>query len=506
MVKNIVIAVLAVAAVISCATLVAQAVPEREAENSVQIAARRLDDGRVEFGLRQRLGDGWSDIAFPSQRYLPVDTPVGEWRITDEIAVAATKVDIRLRDGVYVGDYHDEFLVYVDGQVYESNCGELRLDIVSDTVLFETQDAECDKWVGLATACGSAETECDLQQAMVYLWEEEQRDTYGFDEIELSLDDGQTIVDAIWRDYVGGERQPPAVVPRSRSTTSFYSSSDHTIYLSEWGRDLDTVLHEVTHAIIAAGAPLAGGHDRQYAAQILDVWQRYAPIIDIAGARLAAPEFGVDVATVTPVRASADSEADVIWSVICTEPVRSEPYCDALNGAMHVPVRSPTISGAFEPVVQDGRIDTGKWYWTQLQADASVSTSLVSEASIDERTDLVARLQIECSEDQLGALIWWQFDRGFSTSVLVRLGDEDFRRQEWTRGVGTWERNGVETRFRVAYAPNDDRFVKDLMWASSAGESFTIQVRSGADVHTATFDLDGLFETPVQPNVARCGR
>ena len=349
---------------------------------------------------------------------------------------------------------------------------------------------------------------------MIYSWEAAQRQRYGFEEIDLTLDEAQIIVDVVWHDYIGGGREPPTVGTTSRTTTSFHSSSDHSIYLSTWGRDLDTVLHETTHAIIDAGG-VGSGHDEYYAAQILDLWARYAPIIDSVGARLAAAEFGVQASGVAPVRARSSSGVDVVWSLICTEPVRSESYCEAFSGSMRTPTSPPATVGAFQPVIATGSIgqrrpsgDIGsyRWYGSRHEDDGTVKSWTVSEATIDESPDRVARLNIKCEGDELKAQVWWQINRGFATSLLVRFGEDEFTRAVWTRGMGSWDINGVSHEFLVANVSNDEQFVKDLMWAAGAGESFTMQIRSGADPLTTTFNLDGLFDTPVQPNLARCGR
>ena len=514
MFKNIVIAVLTVAVVVTGTTVLVQTQSANEAETSVQIAARRLDDGRVEFGLRQRQGAGWSEIRFPSRRYLRTDATVDEWKISDEIAVPATRVDVRIRDGAYVGDHLDEFLVYIDGQVYETNCGDLQLEIVTDNVIFTTKDKDCDDWIGLATACGSAEADCDLQQAMIYSWEAAQRDAYGFEEIELTLDEAQTIVDAVWYDYIGSGRESPTVEATSRTTTSYHSSSDHTINLSKWGRDLDTVLHETTHAIVNAGNR-GGGHDRHYAAQILDVWNRYAPVIDTAGARLAAIEFNVEIADVAPVQASRAAGVDAVWALICTEPVRSESYCDALAGGLRTPIQQPSATGIDSPVIDTGwigrsrpggTIGSYRWFGSRVEDDGTTRTWVASEAVIEEDPEHFARLNLKCQENELRAQVWWRLDRGFSSAVLVDFGEGEFVRQVWSRSEGTWTVNEVEQDFRVAHSDADEAFFKELVWASAAGRDFTMQIRSGQDTYTATFDLDGLFDTPVQPNLARCGR
>ena len=51
--------------------------------------------------------------------------------------------------------------------------------------------------------------------------------------------------------------------------------------------------------------------------------------------------------------------------------------------------------------------------------------------------------------------------------------------------------------------------IAQLAWAAQTGGRFTVEAherRNPNRSYTATFDLDGLFDTPVQPNLARCGR
>ena len=48
-------------------------------ETDVRIAVQRLNDGRVEFALQQRIGGEWSDRIKPSGRYLSVNAPTNRW-------------------------------------------------------------------------------------------------------------------------------------------------------------------------------------------------------------------------------------------------------------------------------------------------------------------------------------------------------------------------------------------------------------------------------------------
>ena len=58
-------------------------------EVEVRIAARRLEDGRIEFALQQRQGDGWSDRIAPPARFLPAEPPLGRWLVSTPVTIAA---------------------------------------------------------------------------------------------------------------------------------------------------------------------------------------------------------------------------------------------------------------------------------------------------------------------------------------------------------------------------------------------------------------------------------
>ena len=56
--------------------------------DTVRIAARRLDNGKIEFGLQQRRHDGsWGERVFPSARLFPTTASVGSWLNSSAIAL-----------------------------------------------------------------------------------------------------------------------------------------------------------------------------------------------------------------------------------------------------------------------------------------------------------------------------------------------------------------------------------------------------------------------------------
>ncbi len=68
-------------------------------ESSMRVAARRHDDGRVEFGLQQLRRDGtWSGRALPGRRIVPVDAEIDRWFAgsTQTAQIAATDVKVRI--------------------------------------------------------------------------------------------------------------------------------------------------------------------------------------------------------------------------------------------------------------------------------------------------------------------------------------------------------------------------------------------------------------------------
>ena len=59
-------------------------------EVEVRVSAKRLADGRTEFAVQQRDGNGeWSDRILPSRRLLSATPPVGRWIPSTPVSVTA---------------------------------------------------------------------------------------------------------------------------------------------------------------------------------------------------------------------------------------------------------------------------------------------------------------------------------------------------------------------------------------------------------------------------------
>ena len=67
-------------AIVVWSTLGAAGAADTVGTDEVRIQARKLSDGRIEFGLQQRTNNGqWGAEALPSGRFFPTDADVGRW-------------------------------------------------------------------------------------------------------------------------------------------------------------------------------------------------------------------------------------------------------------------------------------------------------------------------------------------------------------------------------------------------------------------------------------------
>ena len=62
------------------------------ATDTVRLVARLLENGKIEFGLQQRLHtEAWSDRIFPRARLFPADTAVGRWLVSSAITLSVSE-------------------------------------------------------------------------------------------------------------------------------------------------------------------------------------------------------------------------------------------------------------------------------------------------------------------------------------------------------------------------------------------------------------------------------
>ena len=78
----------------------------------VRITAMRHDDGRIEFALQERAGEGWSDRLLPRARFFPASGREGRWLVSTPLTVGVAEapptvtrvvdgdtVEVRMPDG-----------------------------------------------------------------------------------------------------------------------------------------------------------------------------------------------------------------------------------------------------------------------------------------------------------------------------------------------------------------------------------------------------------------------
>ena len=94
---------LVVVSVATATFAVAGASEAQVGSGEVRVVARRVDDGRVEFGLQERAGsEAWEATRFPSKRFFPVDAAVGRWLASSPLSVDSGEVRVvarRVDDG-----------------------------------------------------------------------------------------------------------------------------------------------------------------------------------------------------------------------------------------------------------------------------------------------------------------------------------------------------------------------------------------------------------------------
>ena len=62
---------------------------QSSATTDVRIAARLLENGKVEFGLQQRGPDGWGERILPTKNKFPADAEVGRWLRSTPVTITA---------------------------------------------------------------------------------------------------------------------------------------------------------------------------------------------------------------------------------------------------------------------------------------------------------------------------------------------------------------------------------------------------------------------------------
>ena len=463
----------------------------------LRIAARRLSGGGVELGLQRLRAGQWETLRQPAR---PVLTSLSRnvWRFTSTFDLPALPAHVfgELRRGASITTRDGEFDLEVDGRVFRSRCGLLDLSILTEHVLVDTATETCNDTAPLLTICPTAD--CDVQQNAVYAWESRQIGD-SLDQIRVTRSEAQAVVNAIYADFYPRGNAP---------TVSFASDQLHghadryEIVLGTNVRTLGSVVHELAHALLARTTVRDIGHGGPFTAMLLQLWERYFPIADVEAARDDAARQRIDVASRPPLQNRLTEARQVITQLFCDgrqSPARQH-MCNSASGAMSQQ-HDAEIDGQY---IGWGGDDELRWGAFDDDETGELRSYVARDSTISQ-TGSEARLSIQCDDDRLEVNVYWDVGHDLDWTIWYRINIGPVQTEDWISGWGTW--GDIEYKWTGREEAGD--LVAELAWAAQAGGSFTVQSQTRevpSETFTATFDLDGLFDTPVQPNLAHCGR
>ena len=463
----------------------------------LRVAARRLSAGGIELGVQLLVDGRWEALRQPPR---PVLTGLfrNTWNFTSTLRLPALPAHVfgELRRGASITTRDGEFELEVDGRIYRTRCGVLDLDILTEHVLVDTAGEQCHGSAPLVTICPTSD--CDVQQNAAYDWESRHTST-SLDQIDLARWEAQAVVDAIFADFF----------PRSRApTVSFNNEQSHgygsrsEIVLGTNVRNLGAVVHEVAHAIVDQANVRDAGHGAAFTAMLLYLWERYFPIADVKAARDDATREGIEIASRPPVRARHIEANRTIGELFCNQ--RTEggwtALCDAASGAM-LGSLDEEIAGLYTGWGDDG----GTRWGAYADKESGDFRSFVAMDAVIGQTGREARLSVQCESDQLEVDIYWQIEADLDRTILYRINNGSVQTEEWLSGWGSWG----DTEYKWTGREDARDLIAQLAWAAQSGGTFTVEAHERHNPnlrYTATWPLDGLFDTPVQPNLARCSR
>ena len=467
-------------------------------EQEARVLAQRLQNDQIELNLQRRVNGVWQ--APLAVGVLPVVLKSGFWTVTEAVALPRPTATITgsLRDGASIRTIGSELRVTVDGVQHTSNCGTLLLRSFSDSVLLDSYDEQCTRSVALATVCAEAAIgdACDVQRNQVYDWERAYE--LSVQDIRLTIDEAQSVIDAIYGDYFPRKRPPQVVF--SSDDQSYASYGDRTIALADWGFRLDAVIHEVGHLLVWDTDADEPGHGGAFVAVLLELWRRYAPLIDVDAARIDADLVALNVDDQAAIRPVSRAGIDAVRRIICDYPAKSAAYCRAFAGEMG----SVDVAEALGRYVGSGWRGNDLWWGARTDEETGEFRSyLALESSELVEGESVARLSIECSpDDELEFDVWWRGVAEVPGSISWRVDDGAWVNGRWeTFSGGTWG----DDSWAIHRAPDSRSFLEFIHWHASDGGSLSVRYMQGDIVRTAEFKLSGIFNTPVQTNLAQCG-
>ncbi len=459
----------------------------------LRVAARRLSTGGIELGIQRLAGGRWEALRQPIR---PVLTGLSRntWRFTSSLELPTLPAHVfgDLRRGVSIATRDGDFDIEVDGRAYRTRCGTLDLHVLAEHILVDTGAEGCHESAPLLTICPTSD--CDVQQNAAYAWESRQIGA-SLDQIEVTRSEAQTVVNAIFSDFF----------PRSRApTVSFGSEQSHghaggsEIVLGTSVRNLGAVVHELAHSLVVRANVRDVGHGGAFTAMLLYLWERYFPIADVQAARDDADRHGIEVALRPPIQTRFSEARRVIGELFCDRIDTSPELCAAATGAM-TQLPDAVFSGKY---VGGGSLPNG-WYGAGERAGVGFRSYLAVESNEPITGPSRARLSVECNtDDELEVDVWWRQAEELPSVLQYRFGDAEWIEDRWyTMSGGTWS----DDSWALHRAPDARKFLQAALWHTRNGEPFTVRYVMDGRFLTASFGTDGMFDTPVQPNLVQCG-
>ena len=461
---------------------------------TLRVAARRLSpsDG-IELGVQRLVAGQWEALRQPVRSVL-TGLSRNTWGFTSALELPALPAHVvgTLRRGASITTRDGEFDLEVDGRVYRTRCGLLKLNILAEHILVDTSTEDCHGSAPLLTICPTSD--CDAQQNAAYAWESRQVGE-SLDQIEVTRSEAQTVVNAIFADFF----------PRSRApTVSFSGEQSHghaggsEIVLGTSVRNLGAVVHELAHSLVDRANVRDAGHGGAFTAMLLYLWERYFPIADVHAARDDAERHGIEVASRPPIQTRFSEATQVIGELFCDRTDTSPELCASATGAM-TQLPDAVFSGKY---VGGGSLPNG-WYSAGERAGVGFRSYLAVESNEPTTGPSRARLSIECNtDDELEVDVWWRQAQELPPVLQYRFGDAEWIEDRWyTISGGTWS----DDSWALHRAPDARAFLQAALWHTRDGEPFTVRYVLDGRFFTASFGTDGMFDTPVQPNLVQCG-
>ena len=293
-------------------------VAELQGDIAVRIAARRLENGRIEFALQPQKRNGeWGGRLYPSIRFLPANPPRGRWLNSSPVAVApeAAAVSVQVQD--------DAFVFSVGGADLTDPCGNAALLRGNRAVWLSSLDpATCSEWDLWTPVLFADDTTLEViplsseWHRFADWWRQLRLNDVAPDIVtpEITLDAVSALAEAIFADHFRGRISNPVEFSLSDdgvryeySTHGWRSSGRWDAHPSVWWALLISARALLDIDGGAGYIESRENYDSRYVAQLIALFERYFTSFDGEAARRAARVHGLRFTADIPVPATGSA-------------------------------------------------------------------------------------------------------------------------------------------------------------------------------------------------------